>query len=546
MPDMEHDDSRPGRPAPVRRKVWDRFATRVAALGVILLFSWAYQRCFLVGVTGSDNLSYAETCMTIANGAFHFGQPDLYATRWLFMYPPALLFRWVAVNELTAAAYPMACSLGVLLLTYLIGRRFYSTCVGLLAASLLAICPIFVSKSTTLLPDVPLTLCMTLSVYLFLLGNASSSRLRWMFFLGAGMAIGAGWLVKETAVILLVFYVVFFLFNWRQMSLPHMLVFVGAGGVFLVETAMYGWFVGNPLFRLDAFMSPRAIADSAQYTGSRWDYIRKMFVSINEFGFLFYLLLAAFVYAWTRKRRDMLLLTLWFFTIFLYINFGTFNFRSWEFIWSNARYLLPALVPVCLLVAIWLHDGVRSRSLWLYCAILAVFGASSFGFACFNHAKLVARRDAIMSVRQCLADRSPKTILIDSAHLDLLQFYLAGSPARSAKLVSFDDPKALADAKNCYAVTIAYANGHSTGTSATSWPAAKPPGRQWKVVATQTVSPGGAAGVTITLANHVLRRMPAWLAKTFTPRGDDWKGLAEGGQVTVYYVSDKSGADAIP
>ena len=249
MNNASHDRSVPQSPA--SQSTWRRDTVAIIA---ILVFAAAFQLMFLTGIAIFDSASYSIRARAVADKGVNLDKPNLYNTRPLLLLPVALSYRFLGVSELTTAAYPMLCGAGVLIMTYLIGRLLYGSRVGLVAAFLMAVCPIFVIASAELLPDTPQAFYMALSVYLFLVGHRSSSRWRWLLFLGAGIALGAAYLVKVTAVLLLLFYGVFFVVYRRRISRVYWLVFLGAALVFFSEAAVYLWVTGNWKFRLEAFI----------------------------------------------------------------------------------------------------------------------------------------------------------------------------------------------------------------------------------------------------------------------------------------------------
>ncbi|MBN3032994.1 MAG: glycosyltransferase family 39 protein [Candidatus Saganbacteria bacterium] len=121
------------------------------------------------------------------NGAVIFDKPPLYF--WL----AALFAKLIGFNE-WALRLPAALSgLLTVVVTYLLGRKFYNERTGLLAGLIVMTAFQFLVQSRIAELDIALTFLMTLSVHLFYLGYTSGER---KYYLGAYCPLALGMLIK--------------------------------------------------------------------------------------------------------------------------------------------------------------------------------------------------------------------------------------------------------------------------------------------------------------------------------------------------------------
>lgn len=169
---------------------------------LILLSAAALRLSFLAGAVFYDDYHYLQRAVDLALGAG--GPPqDIFATRIGLVGPPAVLFRTFGVSPLTATAFPLLCSLGSVAGAYFFGSHLLDRRTGLVAAALLAVCPLDVIFAGELFATTPLTLFVGVSLGCFLLAEEQSSA---AYYLASGLSLGLGAVVHETALLALMFY----------------------------------------------------------------------------------------------------------------------------------------------------------------------------------------------------------------------------------------------------------------------------------------------------------------------------------------------------
>ena len=149
-------------------------------------------------------------------------------------------------GNLTATSYlvsrwtSIVYGIGVLLMTYRLGRRLFSERTGLLATSVLAISPFFLKASSIYKPDILLMLTALVSFY-FAARAAEEGRIG--HYLLAGATIGVSAAGKQNGAFASIPLIVATLFEWKA---PKRWLFLVGGG--LVAVAVFVLF--NPWLEL--------------------------------------------------------------------------------------------------------------------------------------------------------------------------------------------------------------------------------------------------------------------------------------------------------
>jgi hypothetical protein len=161
------------------------------------------------------------------------------------------------VSQMYAVVLPFAFSLLLVLLTYLAARRLFDPLTGLIAAAIMAMNPVCIFVSQKIWAE-EISLVLIMVALLFILSGYEKRS--WRRGLLAGAAAGIAVLMKQSAGIFLIAFLIFYfndqrkillrLAGWKQFLLnPFMLMFSAA---FLILTAW--WFVsvfrtyGNPFY----------------------------------------------------------------------------------------------------------------------------------------------------------------------------------------------------------------------------------------------------------------------------------------------------------
>ena len=335
----------------------------ILAVGLVL------RLVFFTGIVGSDDLTYCFDAYALFSGTYReylLLHPTPGHLRTGLLIPVALFFSLFGVSELSSVLYPLLCSLGNIVLIFYLGRMLFDQRVGFLAASLYAVFPLEVVFATQLLPDLPMSFFMGLCILFFLKGERSSAGPgTWANYALAGVFLGAGYLVKVTAVPLLVLFLVVYLVVYALLRLrfrvEYLLVPAGLLLVLLCEMTFFYWQSGDPLLRLHSMLGTASSTPDPDFlakAGLSVVWYRNLFVYIREmsdpaglFGLFSWGAILAASYLLYRRVRSAAIPALWAGVMFLYLCFGTLSFSAYIFLPASARYLLPMTIPSLLLLS---------------------------------------------------------------------------------------------------------------------------------------------------------------------------------------------------
>ena len=167
----------------------------LAIISAILLF-W---KLGAASLNDWDEAIYAQVSKEIINSGdwltLHWGYNPWFHKPPLFMWATAFFFKVFSVSEFWARATSAIAGFGVIGCTYLIARRLYNHCTGLLAAVVLLTNYAFIYFSRFGTTDIALTLFIYLAVYAYLSLHQGNQQ-AWLGICGA---IAGAFMVKGVA-----------------------------------------------------------------------------------------------------------------------------------------------------------------------------------------------------------------------------------------------------------------------------------------------------------------------------------------------------------
>jgi 4-amino-4-deoxy-L-arabinose transferase-like glycosyltransferase len=295
------------------------------------------------------------------------GEPmpvDLANLRYAFVAPIAVAQALFGESLGAARLVPLAYSLGGIALVYALGLVYGGLPVALGAAALLAIVPLDVVQATDLHADLTLAFWMAAVVYAVKRGEiASAGRARW-FVLG-GLALGAAYLTKEIAVVLVPLLGLRLLWLRRRPTGYGWLV----GALLLVlavDVAWLRWLTGDGLYRLSPLNAAAHERMMLGWQTSRFWMLDFPFMLLYPFGTSFgyfvglgWIGLAGGAYAIVRRDRVVGELSLWWLGLVAVFSAlpldATFSRPLFPHL---ARTLHPIVIPLCLAAAAWCSRGL--------------------------------------------------------------------------------------------------------------------------------------------------------------------------------------------
>lgn len=304
---------------------------------------------------GSDDARYVAAAKNLANGFLPEGEAEWFGARAAFLWPVALVFRIAGADDYRAIAWPLACSVLCILATFLVARELVGRRPALVAAGIVAVAPVEVLWATRLRPDAVMPLFIALAAWAALRANrGTSERSAWLWLGGAGLAIGAAWSARETALVMIP---VIALAAWPALrrSWRRAWAFVAGMAIIPLSLVIVFAFDGRPFWPLTATADAGSFRSPADGWGATTAYVAQLVEGVLDprsplFLALPLLLIAAGV-AIARRTRAVVLPAAWLAWGFLYLEVGTLLSVD-----KPVRFLTLLTVPAALLIAIAL-DG---------------------------------------------------------------------------------------------------------------------------------------------------------------------------------------------
>jgi 4-amino-4-deoxy-L-arabinose transferase-like glycosyltransferase len=302
--------------------------------------------------TSKDMVLTGDWITPRVNGVPFFDKPALF--NWLV----ALSFSALGYTEFAARLPAAVLGLATVLVTYMIGKRFFGSRAGLMGGVVLATAPEMVVLSRIVVHDIALAFFITLALHFFYSGFRSPHRRRThllMSYAAAGFAV----LAKGPIGMLLPAGIIglFLLARGRLDFLKEMSLGWGTL-VFLLISAP--WYVlislRNPGYASDFFLRNNFLnfLSKAKARHPRPFHYYFMVLLGGMFPWSFFIpvsLLRPLARGLRKADAGAVFLTAWFLVIFLFFSVASSKLGS---------YILPALPAVALLVGKFWHDLATS------------------------------------------------------------------------------------------------------------------------------------------------------------------------------------------
>jgi hypothetical protein len=386
------------------------------ALLVILLVNALLKWRFFCGLCQADDFSYGVYSFSFFRLPLPWDMTmDFRALRLSLLLPVSFLFRIFGPSEFAAVLYPMLLSFGTIVFIYLIGRKLYGPHAGLLGAFVLATFPGDVVYGTMLLPDTIVPFFLALSVWAFLSAEESpDSKAKW-WYLAVGAFIFLAFNARENSYYFLLFFLPF---AFSRVRWKRGLYLVGAGfaAPVVLLYLLYAVKSGDFLFNLHLAEHQRDPLIQSGYipkNSLNWfTNLRYMFPGFFQgmngklpflsslFGYTFYIGALCTVYAaWkglSRRAWKLLIVPWWFLIGYLFLEFGSVSFSSFQMMVKLPRFLLTITPPMAIACGLVMNDALglgtktvqklsnlRIRWVWgsVSLAVLAFLLFTSYGAA---------------------------------------------------------------------------------------------------------------------------------------------------------------------
>ncbi|HRL76431.1 MAG TPA: glycosyltransferase family 39 protein [Candidatus Accumulibacter phosphatis] len=345
----------------------------VWSLAALLLAALALRLAFFTGCFGSDEVTYTEQALKIAQG--HWARSDyIGAVRLGISLPVGFLVWLFGRSEFVANLWSLLCSLGEIALVYLIARRFWGERVAVLAGLVLAFTPLHAHYAGRLMADAPLAFFVTLSFFTLFEGDRTGRR---EYYLCAGLAAGFVWWIKSS--VALVYVLVFALYLVRERRLHSKWLLMATG--FLAMLALNGlvFLVMEDDFWKLWRMTTSGAAEYVQKISPDTDpgfYLRLLLLDVKHTWLLGPLAAAGLVLWLTRQRHDdgLTRVAIWCLGLIGAFSLFIVSFKPLLLITKQVNYAIVFLAPLALLAGYALSRLGRRLSIIVAVAVIIPLG----------------------------------------------------------------------------------------------------------------------------------------------------------------------------
>ncbi|MFC1572478.1 glycosyltransferase family 39 protein [Candidatus Eisenbacteria bacterium] len=314
------------------------------SLGLLfcLLLAVAVRVAFFRGIFAFDDLNYLRHAAELWKGHYALGDIGYWhGLRILLFAPVSGSMAVLGVSEMSAVLWPILCSLGSIVLIFLVGRELHGSRAGLLAACLAAFLPLGVEEATRLVPGAMLNLIVAASTYAYLRSERGGRSRGWVLALSGMLFATIPW-VGHLGLIYGIFFAVAILFFRKHPLLSYWPLVAGAAA-FLFLAGICQWLSsGDALIN---FTVAGRILNTENDAPRLFFYTGRVLRPFATHGGIFYLAAIGALLAVIRLRRGALLATAWFVVTYLIMELGSTSLSEYRPLFKQARYLSILTVP---------------------------------------------------------------------------------------------------------------------------------------------------------------------------------------------------------
>ena len=345
--------------------IFSNFAKNLAkkpklTLFLIVILGIFLRLIFFSGMDVSDSLEYSKTAYDIKKGITQSSVPTL-STRLGLIYPTAVSYKIFGISDFSSVLFVLLTSIASIVLIFYFGKLLFDIKAGLFAAVLLSFFPLNIVDSTKLLSDLPSAFFVALGVYIFLYAELKSKLKHGISYLLSGIFIGIGYLIRESALLIALFFIAYILYK-RRIKREYFLVPIGVLIIFLSESLIFFSLTGDPLFRVHTSQDYLAKSTIAHDYFGRLDFPKGllhypyMILTDNLISVYYILIFMSILYFIWMKKTQTYYLMFWFIALLLYLSFGSASLAQYVPFKATARYLEIVTMPGILLLSFFISE----------------------------------------------------------------------------------------------------------------------------------------------------------------------------------------------
>ncbi|MFH1106102.1 MAG: glycosyltransferase family 39 protein [Candidatus Aenigmatarchaeota archaeon] len=403
-------------------------------LSIIVLAS-IIRMLFFVGFGLGDDPYYARTAKYFMEDGFRSLSLEFGSNYRIGLWiPVSFFFKTLGVNDISFILFPFLSSLGLIVSVYLIGKELFDEKVGLISAFFLAISPFDSVFSSTMTIDIITSFFAAMSFLCFIRGNKARNRTFIFYYLLAGGFLLWSYFIKPVAFMPLVFIPITLIEikSIKKHAIFYLIVALLFSISFMADYAISGDFLHY--FHQELKYAPRpGLFQDIGISYFKWMFTGDMSFGILMFGYFFYLATLSLIYCIANKIKNSYNLLMWFFMVFLLLEFLPMGISPYAvaprfFRYAHAFFVPAVLVSAVALNSIWNFSISRSKkhSSLTKMIFLIIFSALTCA-SLIEGAKLSnLYRDSFGDSTEAslfLLKLDPKPIYSDNAMSDRFDFY---------------------------------------------------------------------------------------------------------------------------
>jgi len=410
-------------------------------------------------------------------------------------------------SDFSSSLWSLTSAVLTTILTYFIGNLLLNKRTGFISALLFVFFPLVGVLATASGDNIPMEFFAALSVFFFLWGRKEKDEQRKnLKYFASGLSLFCGLLTTPEFFVMFFFFGVYAILSYalNKKTKISLSMFSFVFGVFFgyLIVAIYELVtLGDPLFFFKSqlrFYSTVGKIENETYVGipsATQDpnfYIIVMFPytfnlnSLNGFlnsflnsltssynnyvGFYFYFfVIASFLLILLKERRSYLMI-LWAVSTIGYLEFGTMSFPKYVFMHRLERFLLIAVVPVCITIGIFLERLLELENPAKYflvsiCLFILIYPSIPINTSWYKTNYYV--KYDFMDVAKILNNVSNSVVYTSSGYIEF--FKLFTNFRKDINFVAFDSMKNCSEIKNGYVIAPITRYGLPEGSPCTSW-----------------------------------------------------------------------------
>jgi 4-amino-4-deoxy-L-arabinose transferase-like glycosyltransferase len=320
-------------------------------------------------ITDSDEAFYAEAAREMVEGndwlTPHFNYEDRWQKPILYYWFTAAAFAGTDTSEFMARFGSALSGVGLVLLTWSAARRLLNDAAGAwLASAIAATCYGYFAMARAALPDLPLALFITATIWAALRATDPAERLPTSWAAIAGLSAGLGFLTKGPLGVIIPAIVVIPIW-WRERTRIVFRRADAAIAILLFAISGLPWYVVMWTVHGTPYLQSFFVADNLErFATTRYNDVRAIWYYVPILiGGLVPWTIYALVLPW-RIVRDLIQrrrrltdvewrLVIWTLTPLLLFTAS---------IGKQPRYVLPMLPPIAMMVGAGIADRIRAAS----------------------------------------------------------------------------------------------------------------------------------------------------------------------------------------